>query len=397
LSQQAFRRLLPVIVASEKSVMFKRFLASCVAVFSIGLAYATSAEAAYQPTPQAKYVPNNTVFAIAVTPTRIYIGGQFLRVTPIGGRAASRPGIAAFDRTSGALVPDFHPSFTSGAVRSIAVSADEQTVVVGGAFTTVNGVSHPKLAAVRASDGSLVPGWDTTASSTVRDIKVDGPNAYLGGAFGKVGGLSRLGLAKIDVATGTVDANWKPTTTGGRPTALTMAQNSLIVGGAFTTLAGAPRQFLGSVSLVTGAVTAWTPTPPCATCSVIDLAADSATNSVLAGMGGPGGKAVRYDAGTGGTKWVRSSDGNVQAITTDGTDVYVGGHFGPNPANELYAVDITTGTIDQTFAPSFPGNTFPGVWALEAAPEALYAGGGFVGVDGTTQSKYAVFPVAMSP
>jgi hypothetical protein len=372
--------------------MFKRFLASCVAVFSIGLAYATSAEAAYQPTPQAEYVPNNTVFAIAVTPDRVYIGGKFLRVT-LNGKFSSRQGIAAFDRTTGALISGFHPSFTSGAVRTIAVSGD--TVLVGGAFTTVNGFSHPKLAAVSATDGSLLPNWNTTASGEVRDIKIVGSSAYLGGAFGKVGGLSRPGLAKVDVSTGAVDLNWKPSAAGGgRPAALTVVQNTIVVGGAFTTLASAPRQFLGSVTLDTGAVTDWAPTPACPTCNVIDLAADTATNSVLAGVGGPGGKAVRYDASTGSTQWVRSSDGNVQAITTDGTDVYVGGHFGPNPANELYAVSITKGTIDTTFTPSFPGNTFPGVWALEAAPEALYVGGGFVGVDGTTQSKYAVFPVA---
>jgi hypothetical protein len=374
--------------------MLKKLLATWVAVCFLALGFASSAEAAYQPTPQTRYAPNNTVFAIAVTPTRIYIGGQFLRLTPLaGGKVISRQGIAAFDRATGDLITSFHPTFTSGVVRSIAVSADESTVLVGGAFTTVNGVSHPRLAAVSAADGTLIPGWDTTANGAVRDIKVVGSSAYLGGAFGNVGGLARLGLTKIDVSTGTVDRTWNPGTAGGRPTALTLSEGNLVVGGAFTTLGGAPRDFLGSVTLDTGAVTSWTPASRCSTCTVIDVASDAATNSVLAGMAGPGGKAVSYDAATGALRWSDSSDGNVQAITTDGVDVYIGGHFGPNPTNELYAANIGTGTIDPGFEPSFPGNTFPGIWALEAAPEALYVGGGFVGVNGTTQSKYAVFPL----
>ena len=91
-------------------------------------------------------------------------------------------------------------SGTDGDVVAIAVQADGK-VLIGGAFTTVNGVARNKIARLN-SDGSL----DTTfldglagANAGVQSIAVQADGKVLiGGFFGKVNGVQRLGLARLN-------------------------------------------------------------------------------------------------------------------------------------------------------------------------------------------------------
>jgi hypothetical protein len=158
-------------------------------------------------------------------------------------------------------------------------------------------------------------------------------------------------------------------------------------------LAGIARQYLGSVDLVTGAVTDWNPVTVCSACDLFDVTA--AGDRVYAAVGGGGGYAASWSATSNARVWSVRADGNVQAVDYINGTLYVGGHFGPtfasNPRNQLAAVNATNGSV-LPFAPNLGTSYFPGVWAIEASPEFLRIGGGFRTVAGVAQAKYAELP-----
>ena len=107
------------------------------------------------------------VRAIAATATTVYFGGL---VTNVNGAARSR--VAAVRASDGAVLP-WAPVAAGGSVTSVAVSPDSSKVLVGGSFTTMNGSGDPGygMAAVDATSGLSLP-W--AANATVRN---GGPNA----------------------------------------------------------------------------------------------------------------------------------------------------------------------------------------------------------------------------
>jgi hypothetical protein len=244
------------------------------------------------------------------------------------------------------------------------------------------------------SSGSLVSGWDPSATGSVRDLVAVGSDLFLAGTFGKVDGKARGGLAKVDASSGAV-SSWKVIAKGGKPRAIFPAPNGndLIIAGSFSTLAGQPRAFLGSATLGSGDVTSWTPPAACDTCDIFDVVASG--NDVYGAVGGGGGRAVSWSAATGGIQWTVRSDGNAQAVAVIGGTVYVGGHFGPTFAgqqrSQLAAVNASNGQV-LPWAPDLGTAYFPGVWALVATPDNLLVGGGFRSVAGQPQARYAELP-----
>ena len=70
--------------------------------------------------------------------------------------------------------------------------------------------------------------------------------------------------------------------------------------------------------------------------------------------GGPGGVLTAYDPSTGRSAWRKSANGDVQALTVMGAEVYAGGHFltFSGYARQFFAaVDGATGAVDPTWAP----------------------------------------------
>jgi hypothetical protein len=126
------------------------------------------------------------VFAVAASPDQktIYVGGNF---TTIDGEF-TRYHVAAFNASNGALLPwdpDVH-----GKVSTIATAAD--TVYLGGTFTAVNTVARSNLAAVTASTGDLVSNWAPGTNDTVDALAVTADNSTViaGGYFDQVDGLT---------------------------------------------------------------------------------------------------------------------------------------------------------------------------------------------------------------
>lgn len=348
----------------------------------------------YQTTPRETWSANKPVYAISVTDDRTYIGGAFTVVKNIvTKKTVSRTAIAAIDNTSGDLITSFNVAIT-GNVRAVAVSDDGDTVYLGGDFSSVNGQSLANLAAVDAYTGDLVQTWSTTASGMVRDLVwLDGA-LYVAGTFGKINNVVRGGLAKLS-PTGQL-LTWKTSFTGGKPRSITPATNGtdLVVAGSFLTIGGLSRPFLGSVSLATAAVSSWNPPEACSNCEIFDVTTEG--DAVYGAVGGGGGRAVKWSATGNQILWNVKGDGNLQAVDVADGVVYVGGHFGPTfagqPRGQLAALSATNGSL-LPFAPDLGTQYSPGVWAIDAGPDFLRVGGGFLSVNGVNRARYAEFPI----
>lgn len=152
---------------------------------------------------------NRRVMTLAAAPdgSRIYAGGSFTSVSGV-----RRNQLVALDAVTGAVDASWNPTANgTGTVYALAVSGNR--VYLGGNFTMVNGQTRTSLAMVDGITGTLNPTWVPTASGTVRTLvpSLDATRVYVGGNFGTISGLSRPFLGAVDPLTGGVQA-WRPLT-----------------------------------------------------------------------------------------------------------------------------------------------------------------------------------------
>ncbi|RKR72934.1 beta strand repeat-containing protein [Frondihabitans australicus] len=134
--------------------------------------------------------PNYTVAAIAVSGSTVYFGGGF---TSVGKSTRNR--LASVNGTTGALTT-WAPDAEGGAPTALAISPDGTKVVVGGAFTTLNGSSNPGygLGEVDATSGALLPFAvnglvrDAGTQSSILSLASDADGVYGSGYVYGAGG-----------------------------------------------------------------------------------------------------------------------------------------------------------------------------------------------------------------
>lgn len=344
------------------------------------------------------WVPNGRVYAIVRDGDRVIIGGSFTKVKdPATGKSVVRERLAAFDAATGALDLSWNPG-ADAVVRALAVGPDGVTYA-GGGFTSAGGISARYVVAL-APDGSGIPAFSVTPSHMVRDLAVVGSDLFIAGLFGTVNGTSRVGVAKLDAGTGALQS-WNAKIGMGRVVALALdpARNQLVVGGNFKKVAGADVWFLAGLDQVTAARTTWTPPRICDSCNLLDVAL--AGDVVLgAAAGGGGGRATAWSATEDSIRWIKRTDGDVQAVDHRDGVAYFGGHFSLDFAglerHQFAAVDVATGAVRSETVP-FTGLDDPGIWAVLAEESALRIGGGFQGISGSTAARYAVLAPLSPP
>ena len=137
---------------------------------------------------------------MAVSPDhkRLYVGGDF---TQVNGQAVRK--VVALDPATRAVAPGWAPPM-SGSVRAIVATAD--TVYVGGSLTAVGTATRSRLAAVRASDGGLLA-WNPAAGGGRVNALVLAPDRrkiVVGGAFSTLNGSGDpgFGLGAVDAVSG---------------------------------------------------------------------------------------------------------------------------------------------------------------------------------------------------
>ena len=150
-------------------------------------------------TPQ---VDDGAVWSVAQVGNTMIMGGTF---TSVGG--VSHPYIAAFNATTGAMSSTFAAS-TNGQVYSVQPGPNDHTVYVGGSFTQVNGQAVKYLTVLDTNTGQIVSSFHTPTIDygMVRDMVVSGGRLYIGGFFGHVGGQTHSGIAALNATTGAVDS-----------------------------------------------------------------------------------------------------------------------------------------------------------------------------------------------
>jgi hypothetical protein len=229
-----------------------------------------------------------------------------------------------------------------------ALQLTNSTLIVGGSFTRIGGVSRGRLAAIKCATGEVTP-WDPNADDDVYALAPRADMVLVGGFFMQVAGLPRQGLAAVDATTG-VPTDWSPAISSwGWVNALAPRGDTVYVGGVFDLLGGAPRRCLGAVDARSGVAASWDP----------KLEVDDALDPTVRGLaiigdtvyvGGhfsaAGGAARRHlaavDAGSGSaTSWDPGADGQVWCVSQSGDTVYVGGRFtrlGGLPCASLAAI-----------------------------------------------------------
>jgi hypothetical protein len=212
---------------------------------------------------------------LAVSGQTVYAGGAF---QSIGGQR--RHAIAALDAATGSA-SDWNPNPMGGAylgtVRTLAVRGS--TVYAGGNFASIGGQPRHNLAALDATTGAATD-WnpDPTGATLVQQngillgqtdqLAISGSTVYVAGDFTTIGGQPRNNLAAIDATTGTA-ADWNPNPGRSGQTshavfinALAVADSTIYVGGAFTSIGSQPRRDLAALDATSGAATDWNPNGP---------------------------------------------------------------------------------------------------------------------------------------
>lgn len=184
---------------------------------------------------------DNWVFAVAVQPDgKVLVGGNF---TTANGVARNR--IARFN-TNGSLDNSFDPgSGADLAVRSFTV-IDDGRILITGQFTTIDGVPRNRIARL-LSDGSLDTTFDpgTGADGVVqRSIALPNGKALIQGGFFNYDGEPRQGLARIN-EDGSHDLGFNAgysTSTSPQDLAVRSDGRILVVGAVTMAIDGTPRR-----------------------------------------------------------------------------------------------------------------------------------------------------------
>jgi uncharacterized delta-60 repeat protein len=175
--------------------------------------------------------PNTPVLALAVQPdNKVIIAGAFTAV-----QFTSRSGIARLN-ANGGLDTTFNPgSGANGQVSAVALQPDGK-VLIGGAFTSFNGLPRSGVARLNA-DGSLDESFATGSgfNNTVNALALQPDGKILiGGAFTSYNGATRNRLARLN-ADGSLDLSFSGDGANKSVHALALQPDGkIIVGGNFT-------------------------------------------------------------------------------------------------------------------------------------------------------------------
>jgi len=263
------------------------------------------------------------------------------------------------------------------------MATDGTQIFVGGSFTSVAGVARNRLGAVDLT-GNALP-WITGANDTVLALAVNGTDLFVGGRFTTLGGQSRSRLGEVTTAGALLP--WSPSADD-RVKALTLlSSGDVVAGGYFTTVNGENHQRVVRLDATTGDTLSWSSG---STTQVVDLVTGP-DDSVYGAVAGPGGGKVRAWTDTGASSWIVQMDGDVNAVAYYGGQVIAGGHWvnlnGGTTLSRLAAFDPDTGALDTSWAPT-PNKQ---VWALTTDGTNLAVGGIFTRISKGTYRRVAVY------
>ena len=176
---------------------------------------------------------------LVLTNGQVLVGGGFTSMDNI-----SRNGIARLN-ADGSLDAAFDVGAgVNGAVQAMALQADGK-VIIAGSFTTFNNVPRQNVARLN-TDGSLDADFDVAAgpNDVVYAVAVQADGLVLiGGAFTMVNGIDNFMVARLGT-NGSVDTAWTPVSGADNTVYAIKLQpdGKALIGGAFTSYDGEMRQ-----------------------------------------------------------------------------------------------------------------------------------------------------------
>ncbi|MGW5197856.1 fibronectin type III domain-containing protein [Streptomyces spiralis] len=207
--------------------------------------------------PMATWQTDGIVWTVAYARGVVYVGGEFGTVRPPGAEPGedevARENFAAFDATTGALLPCTH-SFSGfgNAVRAMKASPDGKKLYVGGSFGAVDDTKVYSAVALNTADCSLRKDFHPGASATVRAIETTGNTVYLGGDFTRISNHTRNRIAAF-TASGELLPFKADIDQGVSALLAAPDHGKLLVGGDFHNVNGRAEQALVALNPSTGA------------------------------------------------------------------------------------------------------------------------------------------------
>lgn len=258
---------------------------------------------------------NGVVWSQVIVGNRVYVTGEFTHARPAGAAPGTnqipRSNILAYNLQTGQLINSWAPSLNAQGM-AITASADGSSIFVAGDFSQVSGIARNRVAALDATTGVVIPGWNPIANTRVNALAFLGNTLYMGGHFTTVSGQARVRLAAVNATNGDL-LPWSPSADSEVISMVAHpASGRVIVGGNFTQLNGIEQFGMGSLDGASGAVRPW------------------AANTVVMNSG---------------------PEAYISGLTTDGDRIFgVGWAFFANAASAnfegIFSADPLTGELD---------------------------------------------------
>ena len=161
-------------------------------------------------------ITDGTVRAFVQVGNKVFVGGSFTSATPSGSSTAvTRTYLLAVDATTGALDTGFAPTL-DGEVDALLPGPTASSVYIGGAFNNLNGVKNKGVALLDANTGQAVPGFKfPPMNGVVNDMALTGGRLFLAGTFTTLSAVPREGLGAINPLTGALDTGYLTIATAG--------------------------------------------------------------------------------------------------------------------------------------------------------------------------------------
>ncbi|MEX1057523.1 MAG: hypothetical protein WED11_07315, partial [Natronospirillum sp.] len=370
---------------------------------------------------------DNLIYAIAVEPDRILLGGAFDEVNGF-----PRHSLAAIDHNGELLgftadlgtAPDHN-----GFVFDLAVTNSH--IIVGGSFSRIGGVDRENLAALEP-DGDVDLGWQADTDDDVQRILPNGDTLYIGGYFKTVGGASRIVAAALD-ADGTV-LDFDPEIVDGSANTIAVIDDVVYIGGLFE----GPSDNLLATDLNGNQITLPAGQPDNQVTLIRELDGNILINGIFNEIGGvsrvgmallndqgelqeslqtgiqaayslhvdddimligsisvPNYRSIRSDNLAKLTRegdvadWQTGLNDAVTALALQNNTLYAGGNFtetsGGVARTRLAAFDSASGALDSTWTPQADGS----VLAMAARSGEVHVGGEFNNINATSQAYLA--------
>ncbi|MHA7269823.1 PKD domain-containing protein [Arthrobacter sp. HLT1-20] len=383
---------------------------------------------------------NGVVWNQTIIGNTVYAAGSFSTARPSGAapntQTVTRNNLLAYNLSTGALITSFAPSLNAQAY-SITASPDGSRLYVGGDFTSISGTQVWRVAALNPTTGAVITSFLPRMGASVRAITVSNSTVYMGGLFPNVGSVTRNRLAAVRASDGVL-LPWAPSANQ-RVNAMVLSPNAdqVVIGGVFTELNGSnrPGYGLGRVDAVTGA------TLPLDANNVVR---DAGPQSAILSLSSDGNNfyGTGYIYGTGGNleggfsanwsdgkiRWVQDCHGDSYGAWASPTAVYMVGHAHyclniggfpeTTPRSYHRALAFSNGatgvmTKDTQGYPSFTGvaspsllNWYPdldagsytgqsqGPWTVTGNDDYVALAGEFRNVNGTAQQGLVRFAVS---